>query len=60
MYFFHGNFTKESAAFSSDCSLCGLYLSSARRTVALRGGMGLFQGDVGNRDAKPVLFKAIR
>ena len=36
MYVFQGNFSKESAAFSSDSSLCGLCLSSARRTVAVR------------------------
>ena len=58
--FFQGNFTRESAAFSSDCSLCGLYLSSARHTEAFRRGTGLFQGVASNRDPKPVLLKAIK
>ena len=57
---FQGSFSKESAGFSSDCSLCGLCLSSARRAVAFRQGMGLFKGKVSNWDPKPVLFKAIR
>lgn len=57
---FQGSFSKGSAGFSSDCSLCGLCLSSARRAVAFRQGMGLFKGKVSNWDPKPVLFKAIR
>ena len=51
---------KESAGFSSDCSLCGLCLASGRRTVAFRQGMGLFQVEVSNQDPKSVLVKAIR
>ena len=46
--------------FSFGYSLCGLCQSSARCTVAVRGGMRLFQGEVSNGDLKPVLFKAIR
>ena len=57
---FQGNVTKERAGLSSDCSLCGLCLSSGRHAVAFRRGMGLFQAEVSNQDPKSGLFKAIR
>ena len=57
---FQGNLTKESAGFTSDCSVCVLCLSSARHAVAFRQGKGLVKGKVSNGDPKRVLFKAVR